>query len=311
MADSARSHEFTLADGRVIAAQDRGPLDGPVVIAHHGTPSCRLDVPGGAAGGGERNGIRVITFDRAGYGLSSNRPGRTVSDVAADVEAIADALGIGRFATIGVSGGGPHALATAVVLGDRVTRVCVSVGLGPVEDPGFDAVACVPAETVAEIRAAQAGPEVLRKFVAQHADPEAGLDPWLTVLPLSDQQVLARPSVRACEEAVARDWQRVSREGWVQDTLAFFVRPWGFDPATVAQPTLLLYGDADVLVPIEHGLALSRLIRGSMLRTVPGGGHWLPEQEAEALAWLADPEETRASPSMLSSVREAQGRTVS
>jgi pimeloyl-ACP methyl ester carboxylesterase len=310
MAEIVRTHSIRLSDGRVIAVEDRGPLDGPIVIAHHGTPSCRLDVPGGA-GGAERNGIRVITFDRAGYGLSSNRPGRTVSDVATDVAEIADELGVGRFATIGVSGGGPHALATAAVLGDRVTRVCVSVGLGPVEDPGFDAAAYLPAETVAEIRAAQAGPEVLREFVAQHADPGTGLDAWLTMLPLSDREVLARPSVRACEEAVAHDWQRVSREGWVQDTLAFFVRPWRFDPASVAQPTLLLYGDADVLVPIEHGRALSRLIAGSVLQTVPGGGHWLHDQEAEALAWLADPQETRASSPTLSSVREAHGRTLS
>ena len=69
---------------------------------------------------------------------------------------------------------------------------------------------------------------MLREFVAQHADPETGLDAWLTMLPLSDREVLARPSVRAREEAMAHDSQRVSREGWVQDTLAFFVRPWGF-----------------------------------------------------------------------------------
>jgi pimeloyl-ACP methyl ester carboxylesterase len=310
MAESARSHEFALADGRVIAVEDRGPLDGPVVIAHHGTPSCRLDVPGGAESAA-RSGIRVITFDRAGYGLSTTRPGRTVSDVATDVEAIADALHIGRFATIGVSGGGPHALATAALLGDRVTRLCVSVGLGPVEDPGFDATAHLPAETVAEIRAAQAGPEVLREFVAQHADPATGLDAWMTTLPLSDQQVLARPSVRACEEAVAHDWQRVSHEGWVQDTLAFFTRPWGFAPASIAQPTLLLYGDADVLVPIEHGRALSRLIAGSVLQTVPGGGHWLHDQEVAALTWLGATDEVHTPPPIASSVGEPEGRTQS
>lgn len=292
MTEPARFHEVELADGRVLAVEDRGDLDAPVVIAHHGTPSCRLDVPGGTEGA--RDGVRVITFDRAGYGLSTRRPGRTVGDVAADVEAIADALGVGEFATIGVSGGGPHALATAALLGDRVNRLCVSVGLGPVEDPGFDAEAYLPAETVAEIRAAQAGPEVLREFVAQHADPETGLDVWLSTLPPSDQHVLARPSVRACEEAVAHDWQRVSREGWVQDTLALFTRPWGFDPASIAQATLLLYGDADVLVPIEHGVALSRLIQGSVLRTISGGGHWLLDDEAEALAWLVAAEESHA-----------------
>jgi pimeloyl-ACP methyl ester carboxylesterase len=285
MSESVRSHSIRLPDGRVLAADDHGPIDAPAVIAHHGTPSCRLDVPGGT-GSAERTGVRVITFDRPGYGRSSDLPGRTVSDAAANAVAIAGALGIDRFATIGASGGGPHALATAALLGERVTRVCVSVGLGPVEAPEFDASAFVPVETAAEISAAQAGPETLRAFVARHSDPETGLDVWLDQLPASDQAVLARPAVHACEQAIAQEWRRVSLEGWVQDSLAFFARPWGFDLSDIGQPTLLLYGDADVLVPMAHGLALSRVIRGSELRTVPGGGHWLPDQEAEALGWL-------------------------
>jgi pimeloyl-ACP methyl ester carboxylesterase len=280
-----RSHSIPLPDGRVLAADDHGPIDAPVVIAHHGTPSCRLDVPG-APGSPERIGVRVVTFDRPAYGRSPNLPGRQVSDAAANAAAIADALGIDRFATIGVSGGGPHALATAALLGERVTRVCVSVGLGPVEAPDFDASAGLPDETVAEIRAAQAGPDVLRAFIDRHSDPLTGLDVWLGQLPASDQEVLARPLVAARERAVAHEWQRSTQEGWVQDSLALFVRPWGFQPSEVTQPLLLLYGDADVLVPIGHGHALLRLIPGSELWSVPGGGHWLPDQETEALGWL-------------------------
>jgi pimeloyl-ACP methyl ester carboxylesterase len=295
MSESARSHSIPLPDGRVLAADDHGPIDAPVVIAHHGTPSCRLDVPG-VPGSPERIGVRVITFDRPGYGRSSTLPGRQVSDAAADAAAIADALEIDRFATIGVSGGGPHALATAALLGERVTRVCVSVGLGPVEAPDFDASAALPDETVAEIRAAHAGPDVLRAFVERHSDPDTGLDVWLGQLPASDQEVLARPAVAARERAVAHEWQRSSREGWVQDSLAFFVRPWGIDPSEITQPTLLLYGDADVLVPIAHGRTLARLIPGADLWTVHGGGHWLPDQETEALGWLTrDPSKPRRS----------------
>ncbi len=289
MPEAARSHAIHLSDARVLAAVDCGPIDAPVVIAHHGTPSCRLDVPGGPDGP-ERIGVRVITFDRPGYGRSTNLPDRTVSDAAANAAAIADALGIDAFATIGVSGGGPHALATAALLGERVTRVCASVGLGPVEPPGFDMLSGLPDETIAEIRAAQAGPGALRAFIARHSDPDTGLDQWLEHLPASDREVLARPAVQAREEAIAREWQHVSREGWVEDSLAFFARPWGFHPSEVKQPTLLLYGDADVLVPIAHGRALQRLIRNSELWRVAGGGHWLPDQEKEALSWLtSDP----------------------
>ena len=259
MGNSKRTHRVKRPDGVVLAVDDRGPEEAPAVIAHHGTPSCRLDVPSGPAAA-DRIGVRIITFDRPGYGLSTNVPGRSVADAAATARAIADELGIERFATIGVSGGGPHALATGALLGERVTRVCVSVGLGPVDDAGFDVFAQMPRETADEIRAAREGPDVLRSFVTQFTDPSTGLDPWLNQLPPSDREVLARPSVRAVEEAVAHEWQRVSIDGWVEDSLAFFARPWGFDPAAVTQPTLLLYGAADVLVPAAHGHALSRLI---------------------------------------------------
>ena len=244
-----------------------------------------MDVPSGPAAA-DRTGIRVISFDRPGYGLSTNLPGRTVSDAAANARAIADALGIDRFATIGVSGGGPHAMATAALLGDRVTRLCVSAGLGPVEDPSFDVEAQMLRETIDEIRAARQGPEPLRDFIALYADPLTGLDPWLDQLPASDREVLARPSVEAVEHAVAEEWQRVGLDGWLEDDLAFYARPWGFEPQAIVQPTLLLHGEADVLVPVAHGHAVSRLISGSELVSVPDAGHWLIDHEADALRWL-------------------------
>jgi pimeloyl-ACP methyl ester carboxylesterase len=293
MPDTFRSHRISMPEDRVLAVDDRGPLDGPVVIAHHGTPSCRLDVPGGPLAA-DKIGVRVISFDRPGYGLSTNVPGRTVSSAAENVRAIADALGIERFATIGVSGGGPHALATGALLGGRVTRVCVEVGLGPAEDPGFDIGADMLPETLEEIDAARTGPEAIRTYVEEHSDPATGLDPWLKRLPASDREVLSRPPVHAIEEAIAEEWQRVSIEGWVEDSLAFFARGWGFSVADVVQPTLLVYGEADVLVPVSHGRALSRLIAGSHLATIANGGHWLLDHEESALRWLTGDGELRA-----------------
>ena len=108
-------------DGRVLAINEAGDPDGLAVFVHHGTPSAGILyapwVEHAAA-----DGIRLIGFDRAGYGGSTRLPGRAISAVAADVEAIADAFGLDRFATWGISGGGPHALACAALCGERSQR---------------------------------------------------------------------------------------------------------------------------------------------------------------------------------------------
>jgi pimeloyl-ACP methyl ester carboxylesterase len=122
---SARDFTVAVADGDQLLAREWGPSNGFPVIAHHGTPSCRLDRPGRAADD-RRGEVRLISFDRPGYGGSPARPGRDVAAAACDVVAIADALGLHVFAVYGVSGGGPHALACPALLGERVTRVAVS-----------------------------------------------------------------------------------------------------------------------------------------------------------------------------------------
>src|SRR5690606_26673026 len=115
-------------DGRRLAVEQRGRPDGHPVFLLHGTPGSRLG-PRPRASVLYRLGIRLITFDRPGYGGSDRMRGRRVADVAADVACIADALGLGAFAVVGRSGGAPHALACAALMPDRVTRVAALVGL--------------------------------------------------------------------------------------------------------------------------------------------------------------------------------------
>src|SRR5205814_8376679 len=99
--------------GRQLRYRAAGDPAAPPVISHHGTPGSRLPVnPDPHLG----DAIRIVSYDRPGYGGSDPRPDRSVADVADDVAAVADALGIERFAVIGGSGGGPHALATAALL---------------------------------------------------------------------------------------------------------------------------------------------------------------------------------------------------
>lgn len=277
--------EVTLP-GRRLACQQRGPADGPAIISHHGTPSSRLAVPGGWDLP-DRLGVRLITFDRPGYGDSSDQPGRRVADAADDARAIADHLGLGRFAVVGTSGGGPHALATAALLPDRVTRLCVCVGIGPVGEPGFDPDAGMLPETVEEARLARAGEAQLRAFVARHADSEEGMDVWLSQLPPSDREVLARPEVVHEEAAENALWPKAGIDGWVEDDLALFARPWGCRAADVSVPTELWYGGADVLVPASHGEAYAAAIPYAALHVVEGGGHWLRDSAPRMLGWLA------------------------
>ena len=122
-------------DGHELLVREWGQARGFPLIAHHGTPSCRLDRPARALDGRLAD-VRLISFDRPGYGGSPARPGRDVAAAAGDVTAIADALGLGAFAVYGGSGGGPHALACAALLGERVTRVAVSGCIGPADAQG-------------------------------------------------------------------------------------------------------------------------------------------------------------------------------
>jgi pimeloyl-ACP methyl ester carboxylesterase len=124
-------------DGRQLTAETSGDPQGRPVFLLHGTPGSRL----GPAPRGVmlyQQGVRLIAYDRPGYGSSDRLPHRNVADVVQDVVAIADALGVDRFAVVGRSGGGPHALACAALLPDRVTRAAALVSLAPRVADGLD-----------------------------------------------------------------------------------------------------------------------------------------------------------------------------
>lgn len=282
---SAIDFELELS-GRRLAVQQRGPADGPAIISHHGTPGSRLAVPGGWELP-DRLGVRLITFDRPGYGASTSVPGRRVADAADDARAIADHLGIERFAVIGTSGGGPHALATAALLPERVSRLCVCVGLGPIGEDGFDADAGLPEETAEEGRRARIGEDALRAYVAGYADSEDSFDAWYSRLPPSDREVRARPDVAREEEAEMARSAAQGIEGWVEDDLALYARPWGFRAADVSVPTELWYGGADYLVQLSHGEAYAAAMPHATFHVVPDGGHWLRDSAPRMLRWLA------------------------
>src|ERR671933_1433994 len=190
-------------DGRTLAAAQWGDPDGFPVFSLHGTFGSRF-----ARHPDEEAvrdlGIRLVTYDRPGYGASTRHPGRPVVNCVPDVAAIADALGIERFAVTGGSGGGPHALAVAARLPERVLRARCVVGVAPFEAEGLDFYAGMDPENIKEFGLAEQGEAVLQPELERMAaidleriaqDPSKALsDDW--ELAEADRAVLADPRIQ-------------------------------------------------------------------------------------------------------------------
>lgn len=284
------------ADGRTIAFCEWGDPAGAPVFSLHGTPGSRLGRHHDESVYTESQ-VRLITYDRAGYGRSTRLPGRAVAHAAADVAAIADALGIDRFAITGGSGGGPHALACAALLGDRVTRCASVVGVAPVGDGGMPLERFFTGMTegnVREITWAQAGESTLRpelerqvsEMLPQLGSVEGMLGEGYEVSE-SDLAVLRQSAIRARIEESVREGVGRTADGFVDDDLSF-ARPWGFSPAEIEVPVAVWYGTDDTLVPRGHGEWLLETIPGAEAVVLEGGHFAIQDRLPELLAWLTD-----------------------
>lgn len=271
-----RERDVRLGDSRTLHAYATGGDDGAVAVFwHHGTPNLGAP-PAPLLDDAGRLGLRFLSYDRPGYGGSTARPGRTIADAAADAAAVADALGVERFAQLGHSGGGPHALACAALLGDRVLATVSVSGLAPPDADGLDWYDGMISSGVASLRAAASGREVKRRFEAEHGDD---YDPELTAADLAALE----GEWSWFETVLAPD-----APGLIDDDVAY-TSPWGVDPATISSPVLLLHGDADGIVPASHGRWLASHLPAAELRSAPGDGHLSVLAHAPgALAWIAE-----------------------
>ncbi len=199
------------------------------MLVHHGTPSSSLLYEPHVRDAAER-GIRLIAYDRPGYGGSTREPGRAVASCAADVVAICDALRIERLCTWGVSGGGPHVLGTAALLPDRVAAAASLASIAPVDAEGLDYTAGMGELNVEGFNAIRAGEEQHR---VQHereregvrgATPEQLLEAWSSILGPADREVLTERLVEFALESIAAGIEP-SSDGWFDDDLVF-VEPW-------------------------------------------------------------------------------------
>jgi pimeloyl-ACP methyl ester carboxylesterase len=219
----------------------------------------------------------MIALDRPGYGHSSFHPGRTLADWASDVSALADRLKVDSFAVMGVSGGGPHALACARMLPERVSAAAVVSGVGPMGDPEFD-VGMVGFNRGLAFLARQS-PLALRPMFwfqewAVRRWPESALKAAEKRFPAPDVALLEREDVRAVFFDDAHHSSATAAQAAAQD-FVLFARDWGFRLGDVGVPVHLWHGDADRNVPIGHGRFMAEKIPGAVLHECPGEGHLL------------------------------------
>jgi pimeloyl-ACP methyl ester carboxylesterase len=269
-------HEVVTGDGRTLTVLERGDRLGRPVLVHNGTPNSRLMHERDVASA-ERMGIRLISYDRPGYGGSTRRPGRSVGDCAADVRDIAAALEIGRMAVWGISGGGPHALACAALLPDLVPAVAVLASPAPWGAEGLDFFAGMGElnveDTLLVLRdppAAQAKLERDRQEVLGLSLPEV-MGFLETLLAPVDAAALTGEIGQYMIDAF-RVGLAPGSEGWWDDERAMVV-DWGFELEAIRTPVLLRHGHHDRFVPFAHGEWLARHIPGVQAELTEDDGH--------------------------------------
>ena len=257
-----RTRDLRLADGRSLRVHDAGgpgAPDTPTLLWHHGSPQTGALLEPLLAAAAAR-GIRLVSYGRPSYGGSSPDPGRSVASAADDVGQLADALGIGRFAVMGASGGGPNALACAALLAERVTGAICLAGLAPLSD-AFDWWAGMASDD--GLRAATEGRAARDRFAAtEEFDP--------TIFTPEDWAAL-----RGAWSSLGADARRAGEagaDGLIDDDVAF-VTPWGFDIERIDVPVLLVQGCRDRVVPPSHAEWLARTIPSAELWPRPQDGH--------------------------------------
>ncbi len=286
---AAPTRIVTAPDGRELAVCEWGDPAGEAVFALHGTPGSRWTRHHDLSAYADA-GARVITYDRPGYGRSTRHPGRDVAAAAADVATIAEALDVDRFGVTGASGGGPHALAVAALLGERVERAASVVSIAPYRAEGLDFLAGMTQGNVDEFTWAQQGESVLYERMGPLCrEILAGIEQGTGLgdayeLSEDDRAALADPVRRAVSLQGTREAFAAGIWGLVDDDIAF-TRPWGFDVGSIAVPTQVWYGPADTLVPPQHGRWLAAHVPGAV-EVLPGGHLSLDERTGELFGWL-------------------------
>lgn len=278
---------IALRDGRMVTLREYGDVSGAPVIALHGTPASRLMYSAAKSAG--RFGLRLIAPDRWGYGGTSPHPAPTLAAFAADMGKVADQLRLDRFAVLGVSGGGPYAVAMGALLHDRVTALALVAPVGPIADAPD--VALSPFHRFC-FRTLPRVPGPLRLVFGAFRQglkmsPDAAIRVAMLRSPPPDRRVLANREVHARFTAMFAEGLRPGVAGALTD-MDVFSRPWRVPLDAIAAPSALWIGTADNNVPIDAARKLAAAIPGCELIELEGEGHlWVALNYDGVLGWIA------------------------
>jgi pimeloyl-ACP methyl ester carboxylesterase len=265
-----------LADGRELEVVLQGADDGTLLIFHHGSPGAATPFEPFDRAAAD-HGIVLALPSRAGFGGSSRQRGRSVVSAAADAAALADHLGHDRFLTAGWSGGGPHALACAALLPDRVLAAATIAGVAPYDAEGLDWTAGMGEDNQIEYPTAARDPDELLTWMEPHVNALAAIqrDEIVGELRSLISGVDEAELTGEFGEMLAASFRAAFRNGpwgWYDDDLAF-VAPWGFDLASIRVPVSIWQGREDLMVPFAHGGWLVEHVPGARSRLRPEHGH--------------------------------------
>jgi len=269
------SRTVRLADGRRIGYAEYGDPQGASVLAIHGTPGSRFMFALTDKASRDR-GLRIFAPERPGYGLSDFRRKDGLAQAADDLRWFADAVGLRRFALIGVSGGGPYAVATAASMAERVALLALISPVGPI------------AECQSKIRMSKLHRYIFAKIgrsrpsgaaffwslrhVVRYAPDLAYRGLMQRVAP-TDRSVLIRDEVKANLQTALREGLRPGIAGARQD-LRLFCAPWGLKLEEIDVPSIIWQGSDDTIVPPGAAYHLAEMLPNCRLDVVQGGGHY-------------------------------------
>jgi pimeloyl-ACP methyl ester carboxylesterase len=268
---------LTLRDGRTLAWREYGPPGGRPLLRFQGTPGSRYSRhPHEDAY--DRLDVRVIVFDRPGYGASTRLPGRGISVVADDAAELLDHLGLDVVHVIGGSGGGPHVLAFAANHSERVRAATVVVGGAIPEEEDLGNMIELNRQGWYAVR--EGGWDAVYEILAPKreqilADPLAGFRAVMDAAPASDKAVMDDPIWQRVMIEDVTEALRPGAEGWADEGVAISIE-WDFDPAIVQSSLTWWHGEHDANAPISAVRRLLNRMQGVDLRVWSNAGHLEP-----------------------------------
>lgn len=292
MTPESQTRMVSVPDGRELCVEVYGAASEGTFLIHCGSPNSRLLFDPWVADAAER-GIRLISYDRPGYGGSTPQPGRSIADGAADVRAIADELGIERLAMWGFSGGGPYTLACAALLPELVAAAAVVGSPAPWGAAGLDYYAGMGQDNLEDMQLFQSDRDAARQKARKDWEEEISVTPdqlreaWKTLLSDVDAAVVTGEFARHMVRCI-RDGLAPGEQGWWDDGVAD-MDPWGFEFESIRVPVQVWHGREDRFVPFQHGEWLAEHVPGAEPHLSDIDGHLtlLVHRFTDIHAWLA------------------------